>query len=57
MLGRAWRHGGCDYISHDQAHARCSPGQLLMLHALRQAAAAGLQGYEFMGVMDEWTTR
>ena len=41
--------------SYDQAHASCSPGQLLMLHTLRHAISEGLLSYEFMGVMDDWT--
>ena len=43
-------------ISHDQTFSRCSPGQLLMLHTLRHAARSSLLSYEFMGVMDDWTT-
>ena len=42
-------------ISHDQAFARCSPGQLLMRHTLRYATESGLRSYEFMGVMADWT--
>jgi len=42
-------------IAHDHGFADCSPGQLLMRHTLRHAVQAGLQGYEFMGVMGEWT--
>lgn len=43
-------------ISHDQACAACSPGQLLLRHTLGHAARAGLASYEFMGVMAPWTT-
>ncbi len=43
-------------ISYDSAYAQCSPGQLLMLHTLRHAVRSGLSSYEFMGVMDDWTT-
>ena len=42
-------------ISHDRAFNRCSPGQLLIRHTLRHAAESGLQSYEFMGIMDDWT--
>jgi Acetyltransferase (GNAT) domain len=44
-------------ISHDQAFDHCSPGQLLLRHTLRYAAACGLRSYEFMGIMDNWTRR
>lgn len=42
-------------ITHDQAFAPCSPGQLLMRHTLCHAAANGLLSYEFMGLMAPWT--
>lgn len=42
-------------ISHDQALASCSPGQLLMRHTLLHAAREGLETVEMMGVMDDWT--
>jgi CelD/BcsL family acetyltransferase involved in cellulose biosynthesis len=42
-------------MSYDKEYARCSPGQLLLRHALRHAAARGLRSLEFMGVMDNWT--
>ncbi len=42
-------------ISHDHEFSFCSPGQLLLLHTLRHAAAKGLSSYEFMGVMADWT--
>lgn len=44
-------------ISYDQSFARCSPGQLLLRHTLRHAAATGLLSYELMGIMDDWTTQ
>lgn len=44
-------------MSYDQSFARCSPGQLLLRHTLRHAAAAGLLSYELMGIMDDWTTQ
>lgn len=42
-------------ISHDQAAAACSPGQLLMRHTVLHAARLGLESVELMGVMDDWT--
>lgn len=42
-------------IAHDRSFDDCSPGQLLMRDTLRHAVQAGLQGYEFMGVMGAWT--
>lgn len=42
-------------ISHDEAFAECSPGQLLMQYTLRHAIESGLLAYEFMGIMDRWT--
>ncbi|MBI5257266.1 MAG: GNAT family N-acetyltransferase [Burkholderiales bacterium] len=42
-------------ISHDEACADCSPGQLLMRHTLAHAARQQLLSYEFMGGMDDWT--
>lgn len=42
-------------ISHDAAYARCSPGQLLIAHTLAEASRRGLEAYEFMGVMADWT--
>jgi hypothetical protein len=43
-------------ISHDQAYAACSPGQLLLRHGLREAARRGLAACEFLGVMADWTS-
>ena len=42
-------------MSYDADFAPCSPGQLLLRHTLRHAAAAGLRSYEFMGIMDDRT--
>ena len=42
-------------IAHDRDFDDCSPGQLLMRHTVLHAAHAGLQSYELMGVMDDWT--
>jgi len=41
-------------IGYDEAYARCSPGTLLMLHALRVAAREGLTGFELMGESEAW---
>jgi hypothetical protein len=41
-------------IGYDEAYARCSPGTLLMLHALRVAAERGLSGFELMGDAEAW---
>ena len=42
-------------IGFDNAFARCSPGQLLMLHTLGHAAAQGLDSYEMLGSAAPWT--
>ncbi len=41
-------------IGYDEAFARCSPGLLLILETLRDAAARGLQSYEFLGAPEPW---
>jgi CelD/BcsL family acetyltransferase involved in cellulose biosynthesis len=48
--GRYWLYK----IGYDEAYARCSPGTLLMLHALRDAAGRGLTGFELMGDAEAW---
>ncbi len=48
--GRYWLYK----IGYDEAFARCSPGTLLMLHALGDAARRGLIGFELMGDAEEW---
>lgn len=48
--GRYWLYK----IGFDEAYARCSPGTLLMLHALRDAAEHGLTGFELMGDSEAW---
>jgi hypothetical protein len=48
--GRYWLYK----IGYDEGYARCSPGTLLMLHALRDAAARGLAGFELMGDSEAW---
>jgi len=42
-------------IGFDAAHARCSPGQLLMLHTIGYAASQGLDSYEMLGSAAPWT--
>ena len=42
-------------IGYDEQFARCSPGQLLMLHTVRYAALRGLHSYEFLGTTAPWT--
>lgn len=43
-------------IGYDPAYARCSPGNLLMLHAVGRAARDGLRSCEFLGNPAPWTT-
>lgn len=42
-------------IGHDEQYARCSPGTLLMLHSVSDAARRGLETYEFLGSEESWT--
>lgn len=42
-------------IGYDAACAKASPGQLLMLHTLGEAARRGLRSYEFLGDPAPWT--
>jgi CelD/BcsL family acetyltransferase involved in cellulose biosynthesis len=42
-------------IGYDEEFARCSPGNLLMLHTVRYAALRGLRSYEFLGSTAPWT--
>ena len=42
-------------IGYDESVARCSPGNLLMLHTVQYAAARGLLSYEFLGGAAPWT--
>ena len=48
--GRYWLYK----IGYDEAFAHCSPGTLLMLHALRDAVERGLTGFELMGDAEAW---
>ncbi len=43
-------------IGYDERFAHCSPGNLLMLHAVRHAASAGLRSFELLGAVEPWTT-
>lgn len=42
-------------IGYDETFARCSPGMLLMLHSIGDAARRGLRSYEFLGTAEPWT--
>lgn len=44
-------------VGYDEAYAKCSPGQLLLLHSLREAARKGLCSLEFLGAEAPWTRR
>lgn len=44
-------------VGYDEAYAKCSPGQLLLLHSLRDAARKGLCSLEFLGAESQWTRR
>lgn len=48
--GRYWLYK----IGYDEAYARCSPGTLLMLHTLGEAARRGLRSYELLGEAEPW---
>ena len=41
-------------IGYDEAYGKCSPGTLLMLHTIRDAAERGLAAYEFLGNCEAW---
>lgn len=41
-------------IGFDQQFSRCSPGNLLLLHAMSDAAARGLKGVELLGEVEPW---
>jgi CelD/BcsL family acetyltransferase involved in cellulose biosynthesis len=44
-------------IGHDDRFGKCSPGTLLMLHALRWAAGQQLESFELLGETEAWITR
>ena len=41
-------------IGYDEAFAACSPGTLLMLHAIGYAARKGLAAFELLGGVEPW---
>ena len=41
-------------IGYDEDFGRCSPGALLMLHTLGEAATRGLRSYELLGNVEPW---
>jgi CelD/BcsL family acetyltransferase involved in cellulose biosynthesis len=43
-------------IAYDARFARCSPGSLLLLETLRDAAARGLRACELLGTAERWTS-
>ena len=42
-------------IGYDESFARCSPGSLLLVESLRDAAARGLRSVELLGRWEPWT--
>ncbi len=55
QLAVVWRSRYWLYkIGFDETHGACSPGTLLMLHALGECAREGLAGFEMMGEADPW---
>jgi CelD/BcsL family acetyltransferase involved in cellulose biosynthesis len=42
-------------IGHDEAFGRCSPGTLLLLETVRDAAARGLEAVQLLGEVEPWT--
>lgn len=50
FAGRYWLYK----IGYDEDYRRCSPGNLLMLHAVGAAARAGHASFEFMGEAESW---
>ena len=42
-------------IGYDERFARCSPGSLLLLESIREAAARQLRSFEFLGIPEPWT--
>lgn len=49
-------HYGLLKIGYDERFGRCSPGQLLMLEAIRHGAARGLGSIELLGAIEPWTS-
>lgn len=50
LAGRHWLYK----IGFDEKFKRCSPGTLLMLHALGDAARRGIERFELMGDAESW---
>ncbi len=44
-------------VGYDRRFRACSPGMLLVLETLREAARTGLQSYQFLGYSSAWTRR
>lgn len=42
-------------LGYDERFARCSPGSLLLLESIRDAATRGLRSYELLGDAEAWT--
>lgn len=42
-------------VGYDPAFASCSPGNLLLCETIRHAARSGLESYEFLGSISDWT--
>jgi CelD/BcsL family acetyltransferase involved in cellulose biosynthesis len=40
---------------YDERFARCSPGSLLLVESIRDAATRGLRSYELLGDVESWT--
>lgn len=56
QLAVEWQHSlWLLKIGYDSRFARCSPGTLLMLHTVADAARRGLRSYEFLGNPAPWT--
>ena len=49
-LGRYWLFK----IGYDERYGKCSPGTLLMLHAIGEAARRGLVAFELLGNVEPW---
>ena len=43
-------------VGFDEEHGKCSPGMLLTAETIRYAATEGLAAYEFLGVVESWTS-
>jgi CelD/BcsL family acetyltransferase involved in cellulose biosynthesis len=43
-------------VGFDEEHGKCSPGMLLTAETIRYAASEGLAAYEFLGVVESWTS-